>query len=738
VKLKLLVTVAAFVFIRGAAIGQCPEAWSLSDLEFARNPWVSAATRWDPDGPGPLGTWLVVAGEFFEAGGQSAARIAAWDGIQWHTLGAGFPLLTDIRSITSLVVFQGRLIAGGQRASTASGNPGWLASWGAAWTRFEPTSLDAVKSLRVHDGHLVVATTGGIRAWDGAAWTNVGTLPYANSIVSFQGQLMAATYSNGSSPAVWRWQGQSWEPIGAGLAQMFQGYGVHTLLEHRGELFAAGDFTVAPFQANAAGACVARWTDGTWVAVGAPPVSSGYVLASAGDDLVFSGDSRVWAWDGATWRSLNSPIPMLNRRILAASFDNERPVVCGDFSECLGDAASGVAAWNGSDWTPLGAGVNMGLGTGNSYPVYISATMHEGELIVSGSMSRVRGQCAGPVLRLTPEGWRPLGQLPLTWAAVEPCGGRLVGYGYDTTSYRFFYEWRAGAWSLLTPAPEVGGVHSRACFEGQPVVTMSAYGGFSIRRWTGSTWTIIESPSFAPRSVAVIDDVLYALGWTSGAQGNAGYIAAYDGSGWNQLGSPLAFACTTVAAHNERLVCAGNGFSNPSGAVVAEFDGSEWRALGTDPWTSSPYNPSVGSLLSTPRGLVASGQFSAIGGLSTNSLARWDGVRWEPMNSGIEGLVPPYGQLLWADDSVLLVGNFKTSGGLTPPLIARWRQTASACYPNCDCSSSPALAVSDFGCFIQRFLTADPYANCDQSTAPPVVNLADFTCFLQKYAAGCP
>jgi len=30
------------------------------------------------------------------------------------------------------------------------------------------------------------------------------------------------------------------------------------------------------------------------------------------------------------------------------------------------------------------------------------------------------------------------------------------------------------------------------------------------------------------------------------------------------------------------------------------------------------------------------------------------------------------------------------------------------------------------------------YANCDSSTAPPVLNVQDFTCFLQKFAAGCP
>ena len=32
----------------------------------------------------------------------------------------------------------------------------------------------------------------------------------------------------------------------------------------------------------------------------------------------------------------------------------------------------------------------------------------------------------------------------------------------------------------------------------------------------------------------------------------------------------------------------------------------------------------------------------------------------------------------------------------------------------------------------------DPYANCDGSTTPPILNVADFSCFLNAFAAGCP
>jgi hypothetical protein len=60
------------------------------------------------------------------------------------------------------------------------------------------------------------------------------------------------------------------------------------------------------------------------------------------------------------------------------------------------------------------------------------------------------------------------------------------------------------------------------------------------------------------------------------------------------------------------------------------------------------------------------------------------------------------------------------------------------CYANCDQSTTePTLNIADFACFLARFADADPYANCDQSTTDPILNIADFTCFLIRFAAGC-
>jgi hypothetical protein len=61
------------------------------------------------------------------------------------------------------------------------------------------------------------------------------------------------------------------------------------------------------------------------------------------------------------------------------------------------------------------------------------------------------------------------------------------------------------------------------------------------------------------------------------------------------------------------------------------------------------------------------------------------------------------------------------------------------CYANCDASTaSPVLNVADFSCFLTKFAAGDSYANCDGSPAAPVLKVADFSCFLTKFAAGCP
>jgi hypothetical protein len=64
--------------------------------------------------------------------------------------------------------------------------------------------------------------------------------------------------------------------------------------------------------------------------------------------------------------------------------------------------------------------------------------------------------------------------------------------------------------------------------------------------------------------------------------------------------------------------------------------------------------------------------------------------------------------------------------------------TPKRCYANCDGSTtSPALNVQDFACFLNYYAAGSQEANCDGSTTPPTLNVLDFSCFLNAYAQGC-
>lgn len=61
------------------------------------------------------------------------------------------------------------------------------------------------------------------------------------------------------------------------------------------------------------------------------------------------------------------------------------------------------------------------------------------------------------------------------------------------------------------------------------------------------------------------------------------------------------------------------------------------------------------------------------------------------------------------------------------------------CYANCDQSTSPPLlTTNDFQCFLNKFASADSAANCDGSTNIPILTANDFQCFINAFAGGCP
>lgn len=98
------------------------------------------------------------------------------------------------------------------------------------------------------------------------------------------------------------------------------------------------------------------------------------------------------------------------------------------------------------------------------------------------------------------------------------------------------------------------------------------------------------------------------------------------------------------------------------------------------------------------------------------------------------GSIELSGTVAQPDAGVMAVGNLELIGGFQV-----LTDEAPACYANCDNSTAaPILNINDFLCFMNQFNAGNMYTNCDNSTVAPILNAIDFQCFMNKYAAGCP
>jgi hypothetical protein len=142
----------------------------------------------------------------------------------------------------------------------------------------------------------------------------------------------------------------------------------------------------------------------------------------------------------------------------------------------------------------------------------------------------------------------------------------------------------------------------------------------------------------------------------------------------------------------------------PAGAIPGLTNGSYYLALSS--YDNDPNDASAQALwLDTPFNTVRAPD----GPGAANPVASWDGAG---SNTGTY--------------SIALTG-------------ACFGQSAGAsCYANCDnTTNAPCLNVNDFVCFNNAYSAGSPYANCDASTIAPILNVNDFVCFNNAYSAGC-
>lgn len=88
----------------------------------------------------------------------------------------------------------------------------------------------------------------------------------------------------------------------------------------------------------------------------------------------------------------------------------------------------------------------------------------------------------------------------------------------------------------------------------------------------------------------------------------------------------------------------------------------------------------------------------------------------------------------WYDNLIPMYFASDFGNGLNIPISS----ISGPCYANCDGSTAtPLLTANDFQCFLNDYAQGGTYANCDGSTTPPTLTPNDFQCFLSRYAVGC-
>ncbi|MBI1380000.1 MAG: hypothetical protein GC161_02785 [Planctomycetaceae bacterium] len=155
------------------------------------------------DGNGPQ---LYAGGEFTQAGGQPAARIARWDGANWHPVGTAGPS-ASILALASADLGDGpRLYAGGDFFSSTTGaGMSRLAIWdGSAWSSVGG-GVSGSASFLFFD-----TKVSDLRVWD----DGTGLALYVSGHFRFVGDTPALNVA--------RWDGQAWNTLDGGVGGPLQ------------------------------------------------------------------------------------------------------------------------------------------------------------------------------------------------------------------------------------------------------------------------------------------------------------------------------------------------------------------------------------------------------------------------------------------------------------------------------------------------------------------------------------
>jgi len=380
--------------------------------------------------------------------------------------------------------------------------------------------------------------------------------------------------------------------------------------------------------------------------------------------------SNIAAWDGTNWSELGSGV---DGAAMAMTVYDNNLIVGGSFISAGGVGASNIAVWDGAGWSPLGSGTNQSVS---------ALEVYNGELIAGGEFDQAGGVSARCIAAWDGASWSPLGAGmtsggDVVYALIVHNDTLIVG-GNFTKSAGVLMDnigaWDGADWSPLGLGAN-NSVLALAIYNGQLIAggEFDQAGGTNashIAAWNGTSWSQLGTGTDSTvRAMIVYGDSLFVGGDFIDAGGESAVnIAAWDGASWSPLGAGTDSKVGALAIFNNELIAAGSftvaGESNAN--YVARWNGSSWSTLGKG------LNNFVYALASFEGNLMAGGSFTTAGGNTINRIGAYNGTSWTQLGSGLGGTTPSAWAMAVYDNKLIVGGTFSSAGGVSMSNIAAW------------------------------------------------------------------
>ena len=221
---------------------------------------------------------IYICGAFYKCGGKNITSIAKWNGTEWFEVGGGLTDTSDFgfsqwATVKDMEVFNNELYIIGSFRTAGNINTKGIAKWdGQTWTDLSqgiinPNSLLSYQSLMFYNNELYLGAVApiGLQKRVGNTWIKVGPGvkgdAWINRLEVYQNNLYVAGYfqtpAGNIDNSLLYTNGTSYFGTAGGVLPS----NLFDLQEHRGELYACGQFDYAGFQPVGR---IAKWNGTQW------------------------------------------------------------------------------------------------------------------------------------------------------------------------------------------------------------------------------------------------------------------------------------------------------------------------------------------------------------------------------------------------------------------------------------------------------------------------------------------